>query len=109
MRCDAMLCCWFAVGLIEEELVEKGREEMAEHRERRKGEHRVLENFYYVFFICFLFLFFNIVLMWKFVGALKASVLYVYIDNSFHYDSCHYDFINFDEANLLDSDDKFLA
>ena len=26
-RCDAMLCCWFVVGLIEEELVEKGREE----------------------------------------------------------------------------------
>ena len=44
-RCDAMLCCWFAVGLIKEELVEKGREEMAEHRERRKAKHRVLENF----------------------------------------------------------------
>ena len=43
-RCDAMLCCWFVVGLIEEELVEKGREEMAEHHERRKAKHRVLEN-----------------------------------------------------------------
>ena len=43
-RCDAMLCCWFAVGLIEEELVEKGREKMAEHHERRKAKHRVLKN-----------------------------------------------------------------
>ena len=34
----AMLCCWFTVGLIEEELVEEGREEMVEHRE---AEHRV--------------------------------------------------------------------
>ena len=34
-RCDAMLCCWFAVGLIEEELVEKGRGEMAEHRKAK--------------------------------------------------------------------------
>ena len=62
------------MGLIEEELVEKGREEMAKHYEMRKAEHRVLENFYYVFF------FFNIMLMWKFVGASKALVLYVYID-----------------------------
>ena len=54
-RCDAMLCCWFAVGLIEEELVKKGREEMAEHRERRKAEHWVLENFYYGFFVFFVF------------------------------------------------------
>ena len=44
-RYDAMLCCWFSVSLIENELVEKGREEMAKHRERRKAEHRVLENF----------------------------------------------------------------
>ena len=40
-RCDVMLCCWFAVGLIEEklveeELVEEGREEMADHRERER-------------------------------------------------------------------------
>ena len=48
---DAMLCYWFAAGLIKEELVEKGREEIAENRERRKAEHRVLENFYYVFFV----------------------------------------------------------
>ena len=61
------------MGLIEEELVEKGREEMAKHCERRKAEHRVLENFYYVFFF-----FFNIMLMWKFVRASKALVLYVY-------------------------------
>ena len=33
-RCDAMLCGWFAVGLIKEELVKEGREEMADHRER---------------------------------------------------------------------------
>ena len=37
MQQDAMLCCWFAMGLIEEELVEEGREEMAKHcvRERQ--------------------------------------------------------------------------
>ena len=33
LPCDAMLCCWFAVGLIEEELVKEGREDKAEHRE----------------------------------------------------------------------------
>ena len=34
-RCDVMLCYWFVVGLIEEELVEEeGIEEMAEHCER---------------------------------------------------------------------------
>ena len=58
-------------------------------RASRKGkaEHRVLENFYYVlfFFLCFfkkknLCFFFNIMLTWKFVGAPKTSVLYVYID-----------------------------
>ena len=52
---DAMLCCWFVVGLIKEELVEKGKEEMAENRERRNVEHRVLENFYYVFFVIYIF------------------------------------------------------
>ena len=35
--------------------------------------------------------------------------IYIYIYNWFHYDSCNYDFINFDEANQLDSHDKFLA
>ena len=25
--------------------------------------------------------------------------IYIYIYNWFHYDSCNYDFINFDEAN----------
>ena len=30
-RCDAMLCNWFVVGLIKEDLVE-----MADHREREK-------------------------------------------------------------------------
>ena len=33
LPCDAMLCCWFAVGLIEEELVKEGKEDKAEHRE----------------------------------------------------------------------------
>ena len=44
--------------------------------ETEKAEHRdrVLEKFYY-------YLFFNIVLTWKIVGASKASVLYVYIDD----------------------------
>ena len=43
--------------------------------EKEKAEHqdRVLEKFYY-------YLFFNIVLTWKIVGASKAFVLYVYID-----------------------------
>ena len=52
-----MLCCWFAVGLIKEELVkeelvEEGREEKAEHRE---VEHRVLKSFitFFLFFILF--------------------------------------------------------
>ena len=58
-RCDAMLCYWFVVGLIEEELVE----EEGRRRER-------------VSFI--MFFFFNIVLMWKFVGASKALVIYIY-------------------------------
>ena len=35
-RCDAILCCWFAVSLIEKELVEEGKKEMAEHRERER-------------------------------------------------------------------------
>ena len=47
-----MLCCWFAVGLIKEELVEEGREEKAEHRE---VEHWVLKSFitFFLFFILF--------------------------------------------------------
>ena len=52
-----MLCCWFAVGLIKEELVkeelvEEGREEKAEHRE---VEHQVLKSFitFFLFFILF--------------------------------------------------------
>ena len=76
-----MLCCWFVVGLIEEELVEEGREEMVEHRERERqsivkgkaSEYRV----YYVFLLVLFF--FNIMLMWKIVGALKISVIYIYI------------------------------
>ena len=85
-----MLCFWFAVGLIEEELVKEelakeGRQEMAEHRERERqsirqsivkgkvSEYRV----YYVFLLVLFF--FNIMLMWKIVGALKISVIYIYI------------------------------
>ena len=65
-RCDAMLCGWFALGLIkeelvEEELVEEGKEEMANHRERErksivKGkafEYRVYHVFWLVFFFFF--------------------------------------------------------
>ena len=45
MQCDVMLCCWFAMGLIkeelvEEELVEEGREEKAEHRDRERQSIR---------------------------------------------------------------------
>ena len=45
--------------------------------EKEKAKHRdqVLEKFYYIYF-------FNIVLMWKIMGASKASVLYVYIDDN---------------------------
>ena len=77
MRCDA--CYWFTVGLIEEELVE---EELVEEGREEMAEHRVLENFYYVFFFLFYVFFFNIVLTWKFVEVSKVSVLYVYIDNN---------------------------
>ena len=72
------MASWFAVGLIEEELVEEGRawilvKEKAEHRKRvlvkERVEHceregrasGVLEKFYYYFF--------NIVLTWKIVEA----------------------------------------
>ena len=48
--------------------------------------------FFFVGFI--LFLFFNIVLTWKFVEASKASVLYIYIDETylvrvFKYERCY--------------------
>ena len=37
--------------------------------------------FLYCADVCFIYLFiFNIVLMWKIVGASKVSVLYIYID-----------------------------
>ena len=39
--------------------------------------------FFWFWFYCFMFYyyyyFFNVVLMWKIVGASKASVLYIYI------------------------------
>ena len=60
-----MLCCWFAMGLMKEELVEEGREEKA-------------ENWIWKSFITFFF-FFNIVLTWKIVRVSKTSVLYIYI------------------------------
>ena len=44
------------------------------HREREGRVSGVLERFYYYYF-------FNIVLTWTIVGAPKASVSYVYIDN----------------------------
>ena len=52
---DTMLCCWFAVGLIEEVLVEEeGKEEMAEHCERERqsiGRQTSWKGvFFYVFF-----------------------------------------------------------
>jgi len=48
--------------------------EKVQHRER-EGRAQVwdLEKFYYYYF-------FNIVLMWKFVGVSKVLVLYIYID-----------------------------
>ena len=51
--------------------------EKVQHRER-EGRARVwvLEKFYYYYY------FFKILLMWKIVGASKALVLYVYIDNN---------------------------
>ena len=46
-----------------------------EGKAKAKHRGRVLEKVYYYYFF-----FNNILLMWKIVGALKASVLYVYID-----------------------------
>ena len=40
----------------------------------RERQSRDFKWFYYIFF------FFNIMLTWKFVGASKVSILYVYID-----------------------------
>ena len=76
MRCLLLVYCGFDRGGAGRGGV--GRERQGrDGRASRKGkaEHRVLENFYYVFFFMF---FFNIVLTWKFVGAPKASILYVY-------------------------------
>ena len=75
-----MLCCWFAVGLIEEELVKEGRVEKVEHHERERQSivfRKVLLRFFFfaVFLLCFV-LFFNIVLMWKIVGVSEVSVIY---------------------------------
>ena len=60
-RCNAMLCGWFAVGLIKEELVEEGREEMADHRERESLWVSGLLRFFVV--VVFFFFFLNIVLI----------------------------------------------
>ena len=46
------------------------------------GFYRVLGKVFlclFIYFFSFMF-FFNIVLTWKFVGASKVSVLYIYID-----------------------------
>ena len=63
-----MLCGWFALGLIKEELVEEGKEEMANHRERewqsirrqsiverKASEYRV---YYVLLLLLFVFFFF---------------------------------------------------
>ena len=59
MRCDAMmLCCWLAVGLIEEELEEK-----AQYRERQRQSFHERESVkgrvgfkkIQLHFFCFLF------------------------------------------------------
>ena len=56
----------------------KAEHRKVEHREKERAEQWVLENCYYVF-LCFMFFFFNNVLMWKFVGVLEVLV-YIYID-----------------------------
>ena len=51
-----MLCCWFAMGLIEEELVKEGRVEKVEHHERER-QSIVFGKVLLRFFFCFLFFF----------------------------------------------------
>ena len=46
----AMLCRWFAMGLIKEELVEEGREDMADHRGRERQSIARQTNFFFFFF-----------------------------------------------------------
>ena len=55
----------------------------AEHREADivKVKGCLLLRFFFLFYVFFL----NIVLTWKFVGASKVSVLYIYIDYSMHF------------------------
>ena len=75
-----MLCYWFGMGLIEEELVEEGREDLANHHERKrqsigrrstvKGKGLSIELLHF---------FFNVVLTWKIVRVSETLVIYIYI------------------------------
>ena len=71
------------VGMVGTIVKGKGRgmekAEVGRHREREKMVYCVFWVDY-VFFAGLIFFFFNIVLTWKIVGASKASVLYIYID-----------------------------
>ena len=56
---------------------------MGLRKERWKRKvYRVFEKLYFDFKL-FIYLFFNIVLMWKIVGVSKVSVIYIYIDYFF--------------------------
>ena len=50
---------------------------LTKERWKRKV-YRVFEKLYFDFKL-FIYLFFNIVLMWKIVGVSKVSVIYIYI------------------------------
>ena len=52
-----MLCCWFVVGLIKEELVEEDSEEKAGHRERERqcigfGFYKSFITFFFFLILC---------------------------------------------------------
>ena len=72
MRCDALLlvCHGPDRGGAGRGGIGRGRQGRDGRASRKgKAEHRVLENFYCVFFFFLIF-----VLMWKFVGVSKISV-----------------------------------
>ena len=50
-RYGTMLCCWFAMGLIKEELVEEGREDMADHRGRERQSIARQTSLFFFFLI----------------------------------------------------------
>ena len=59
---------------------------MGLRKERWKRKvYRVFEKLYFDFKL-FIYLFFNIVLMWKIVGVSKVSVIYIYIYRLFFFD-----------------------